>query len=194
MATVTNTNGQFKYVNTNRTEFYQYPKLSHLTYVLNNDGFYYIQFTYEDDYFVKIRLADLTNQPTWVNTQVGAEQAVADISSWIQQATTSAVITSPIGNNTQANSVSVTLATDETGQVRTPGIIRPTGSGNVSSVASVFYSVSVANVGAANGTILSGTTVKPGEVFNFSADAVNNYFTSFAYDATGTEFAIIYVS
>ena len=82
-----------------------------------------------------------------------------------------------------------------TGLARTPGVIRPTGSGNVSSAAATFFSVSVANVGAANGTVLASlTTIKPGEVLNFSADAINNFFNSFAYDATGTEFIIIYVA
>jgi len=81
-----------------------------------------------------------------------------------------------------------------TGVARTPGIIRPTIAGNVNSAAATFYSVSVANVGLANGTVLVGAVIKPGEVLNFSADALNNYFTSFAYDATGTEFVIIFVS
>jgi hypothetical protein len=107
--------------------------------------------------------------------------------------TIDANIVSPIGQQLMQDSVAVTLASDQLGIARTPGIIRPTASGNVSSSAATFYSVSVANVGAANGTVLSGTTIKPGEVLNFSADAVNNYFTSFAYDATGTEFIIIFV-
>jgi hypothetical protein len=82
-----------------------------------------------------------------------------------------------------------------TGLLRTTGMIRPTGSGNVNTAApSGFYSVSVANVGSANGTVLSSITIKPGEVLNFSADAINNYFNSFAYNATGTEFIIIYVA
>jgi len=81
-----------------------------------------------------------------------------------------------------------------TGLLRTTGMIRPTGSGNVNTAAATFYSVSVANVGSANGTVLASVTIKPGEVLNFSADAINNYFDSFAYDATGTEFIIIYVS
>jgi len=98
------------------------------------------------------------------------------------------------GQQTMANSISVALASNQAGASRTPGIIRPTTSGNVSSAAATFYSVSVANVGASNGTVLGGTTIKPGEVLNFSADAVNNYFTSFAYNATGTEFIIIYVA
>ena len=98
------------------------------------------------------------------------------------------------GQQTMANSISVALASNQTGASRTTNILRPTGSGNVNSVAATFYSVSVANVGAANGDVLGGTdNIKPGEVLNFSADAVNNYFTSFAYDATGTEFIIIFV-
>ena len=99
------------------------------------------------------------------------------------------------GQQTMANSISVALASNQSGAARTTNILRPTGSGNVNSVAATFYSVSVANVGAANGSVLGGTSnIKPGEVLNFSADAVNNYFTSFAYDATGTEFIIIYVA
>ena len=100
------------------------------------------------------------------------------------------------GQQTMANSISVALASDQLGIARTTGLLRPTGSGNVNTVPASgrIYSVSVANVGAANGSVLGGASnIKPGEVLNFSADAVNNYFTSFAYDATGTEFIIIFV-
>lgn len=98
------------------------------------------------------------------------------------------------GQQTMANSISVALASNQLGIARTTGLLRPTGSGNVNSVAANFFSVSVANVGAADGDILGGTNnIKPGEVLNFSADAINNFFTSFAYDATGTEFIIIFV-
>lgn len=87
-----------------------------------------------------------------------------------------------------------TIATNTTGVSRTPGIIRPNNtSGNLNTVAATFYSVSLGNVGTANGTVL-GATIKPGEILNFSADAVNNFFNSFVYDATGTEFIIIYVA
>jgi hypothetical protein len=99
------------------------------------------------------------------------------------------------GQQTMANSISVALASNQTGAARTAGILRPTAAGNVNSVAATFYSVSVANVGSADGSVLGvASNIKPGEVLNFSADAINNYFNSFAYDATGTEFIIIYVS
>ena len=103
------------------------------------------------------------------------------------------------GQQTMANSISVALASDQLGIARTTGLLRPTGAtaiGNVNTVPASgrIYSVSVANVGAANGSVLGGVgNIKPGEVLNFSADAVNNYFTSFAYNATGTEFIIIFV-
>lgn len=104
-------------------------------------------------------------------------------------------IVSPLGQQTMANSVSVALASNQAGAARTAGMIRPAGGGptNLNLTVPTFYSVSVANVGSANGTVL-GATIKPGEVLNFSADAINNFFNSFAYDATGTEFIIIYVS
>lgn len=99
-----------------------------------------------------------------------------------------------VGKKPNNASLSVTLANNELGIARTPGMIRPNNvSGNVNSVAATFYSVSVANVGTASGLVL-GQTIKAGEILNFSADAINNYFSSFAYDATGTEFVIIYVS
>lgn len=102
-------------------------------------------------------------------------------------------IEAAIGNLATEATLQV-VETNTTGVARTPGIIRPNNtSGDVNTVAATFYSVSVANVGLADGTVL-GATIKPGEVLNFSADALNNFFTSFAYDATGTEFIIIYVA
>lgn len=92
--------------------------------------------------------------------------------------------------NVESNAQQVSVNT--TGVKRAPGIIRPTGVGDINTIVPTFYSVSVANVGLSNGTIL-GAVIKPGEVLNFSGDALNNYFISFDYDATGTEFVIIFV-
>ena len=77
--------------------------------------------------------------------------------------------------------------------LRTASMFRTTASGNLSSVATEIYSVSVSNVGTANGIVL-GSTLKPGETVNFDASSLNHYFNSFAYNATGTEFIIIYVA
>lgn len=80
---ITNTNNQFRIVSGGKTEFYKYEQISNVAWVRNTDGNYYVQFTYEDDYFVKINLSQVENQPTWTNTAAGAEQAVATISTWI---------------------------------------------------------------------------------------------------------------
>ena len=79
------------------------------------------------------------------------------------------------------------------GLLRSPNILRTSSLGNLSSVATEIYSVSVANVGIANG-VVQGEELKPGETVNFDAGSLNHYFNSFAYDSTSTEFIIIYVS
>lgn len=90
------------------------------------------------------------------------------------------------------NSYLATLVTNTTSVQRTPNFIRVTGSG---SIAVETYSVSVANVGTGNGSIL-GSTIKPGETLNFDAGSLNNFYTTgtFTYDGTGTELIIIYNS
>jgi hypothetical protein len=89
-----------------------------------------------------------------------------------------------------------TTATNTTGVARTPGMIRATGAGPldlVTVVGSNLYSVSVANVGSTDATVL-GATIKPNESLNFNADAVNNFFTTFTYDPLTSELLFIYVS
>lgn len=68
-------------------------------------------------------------------------------------------------------------------------IIRPTTSGTITPGQ---LSVSIANVGTANGTV-KGVTVKPGETVSFSGGGIATTLDSIAYNATGTEFLIITV-
>ena len=77
-----------------------------------------------------------------------------------------------------------------TGAARTTTIIRPAAAGTIPDGA---FSVSIANVGSGNGTV-KATTLKPGEVINLDAGAINNTLDTIDYDATGTEFLIAYVS
>lgn len=122
------------------------------------------------------------------------EQLLADLILELQNGI-NVTIVNPLGQQIMDDSISVTVASDQLGIARTPRILRPTGAGNVNTTAATFYSVSVANVGTADGSVLGGTNnIKPGEVLNFSGDALNNYFTSFTYNASGTEFIIIFVS
>lgn len=57
------------------------------------------------------------------------------------------------------------------------------------------FSFSVANVGTGNGTVL-GATIKPGEIVNYDASAMNNFFTTgvVTVDGTGTELLISWIT
>jgi hypothetical protein len=191
MISVTNLYDQLLINIDGQQNFYQFPKLSNITWTLNRDGNYYIQLTYEDDYFVKINLAEVStiSNPGWTNNLAGAQYAVNEIASWIG-ADTNVVINSPIGSQPDNKSVSVTIANNEEGIGVTPFFVRTSTTGSVSTKC---YSLSVSNVGAANGTFLS-STIKPGETLNFNAGAINNIYASstFSWDGTGTELIIIY--
>jgi len=75
-------------------------------------------------------------------------------------------------------------------QVRATNVVRTSAAGSVSAGK---YSVSFGNVGPANGTV-KGTTLKPFETINFDAGTLNNTLDAIDYDATGTDFLIIYLS
>jgi hypothetical protein len=68
-------------------------------------------------------------------------------------------------------------------------ITRPTTSGTINTGQ---LSVSIANVGTANGTV-KGVTLKPGETVSFSGGGIATVLDAIAYNATGTEFLIITV-
>jgi len=58
-----------------------------------------------------------------------------------------------------------------------------------SPIAAGKRSVSVANVGVANG-VWMGAVIKPGEAFDFSAGGEEDTLDSYSYDGTGTELVI----
>lgn len=221
MIYVNNTSNQLNVIFDTRKDVYAFDSIKSVSLSWDTKGDYYVIINFianDKNNSLRIYLKDVDPTLLWVNTFAGATLAVDTIASWMNQVIevnldaandqvgvygyVNGAVGSPFPLNVNAtgqvaiqdggNSITVDGGT---GLARTPGVIRPTGSGNVSSAAATFFSVSVANVGAANGTVLASlTTIKPGEVLNFSADAINNYFTSFAYNATGTEFIIIYVA
>lgn len=75
-------------------------------------------------------------------------------------------------------------------QTRTPTIFRTTSA--APAITTGKKSVSISNVGSANGTVL-GTVLKAGETVNFDAGAINNTLGAIAYDATATEFLVIHL-
>lgn len=95
-----------------------------------------------------------------------------------------------IGQTNMAGSVSVTLANNQAGVVRTPTFLRPTGSNGT--VGPNIYSASFASVGTAN-AIVGGINLKPGETINFDAGAINNTLGAITYSTitAGAELIII---
>ena len=210
---VNNTDNQLNINNNGILDVYAVRSIKSISKGIDASGNYYIAINFianDKNNSLRIYLSEVSSPVAWTNDLTGANAALADIRDWlsevieveISEANDSILVYGWDGTTnrkikTDANGelqVDV-LSLPNPGYSRTTNILRPTGSGNVNSVAATFYSVSVANVGSADGSVLGGTSnIKPGEVLNFSADAVNNYFTSFAYDATGTEFIIIYVA
>jgi len=73
---------------------------------------------------------------------------------------------------------------------RRPGVISTSTSG---STTAGWYSFSIANVGAAAGTV-DGASIPAGTTLNFDAGVLNNTLASISYDATGTTFVITFIS
>jgi len=75
-------------------------------------------------------------------------------------------------------------------EAKVTNVVRTSTTGTIAAGA---FSASFGNVGAANGTV-KGVTIKPGETINFDAGAMNNTLDAIAYNGTGTELLIIYIS
>jgi hypothetical protein len=158
--------------NTN-PEYYLYSSIKSVSWTKDVIGNYFLLINFitdDSDNPLKVKLLDTgssTSAAQYANTEVGAKLAVQDLHTWIN------------------NSFELINA-----NTRVPVLIRVTTSGTI---APVVYSISVSNVGAANGTFLGGT-IKPGETLNFDAGALNNFYAAgtIAYNGTGTELVIIY--
>lgn len=214
---VNNTDNQLNIIVNGVLDVYNVSSIKSVSRAIDASGNHYISINFianDKNNSVRIPLSEVTLPVGWTNDTTGAIAAVEDIRDWlsevveveISEANDSILVYGYDGVNNQpiaVDSSGVLAIQDNGGSItvdggsglsRTPGMIRPNNvAGNVNSVAATFYSVSVANVGSASGLVL-GQTIKAGEILNFSADAINNYFSSFTYDATGTEFVIIYVS
>jgi hypothetical protein len=185
---VTNTNNQLRIVTSSNTQFYKYEGISNVTWVQSN-GDYSVLITYEDDYFVRLPLARITNQVTWTNNVAGANIAVDTISGWIN-AVTSGLATEDTLQIIEANT---------TGTSKTPGYI--ISSNDFGAIAIDVTSVSFSNNSSVDADIsvdgVNYTTLPAGVTLNFDAGAISNYYpaNTFAYDTAsypGSSIIIIY--
>lgn len=171
MIQITNTNNQLRIVDSGRIEFYKFEEIESVAWNRSAEDKYYVLITFESEYFLRIELSRIDNQPTWTNDFAGAQAAVIQISIWM---------------NTAVAAITALL----TAAARTPNFLRPTGVSGT--IAAGTFSMSFASVGTANATV-GGMILKPGETINFDAGALNNTLGAVAYSTTtaGAELIII---
>ena len=99
----------------------------------------------------------------------------------------SAAIAYPLGDWSDTESVSVTIARNEVGIEKTPTMLRAVVGGTVAAGA---FSVSFANVGTITETVL-GANLEPGETVSFDAGAINNTLGAITYTASATGILLI---
>lgn len=148
----------------------------------------------------KFLLKDVTNQITWTDDIAGANIAADTIAMWADTSASglateatlqevNAGIPSSLGKKSTANSMSVTLSTNENQGGATPYLLITSAAG---SIGVTTRSIGVANTGLANAIVL-GQVFKPGLELSLNPGEFNTYAAgSFTYDATGTELTITY--
>ncbi len=222
---VTDSFNQLKIVSGNVVQYYKYATVKSLSPVSDSKGDFavIINFIVDDkNNPLVLKMKDISNQGTWINTAVGVNIAIEAISDWMHtdnpstdvtitgwtsplgqepMATSipvviasdqtsipvSAAIAYPLGDWSDTQSVSVTIARNEVGIEKTPTMLRATSGGTVASGA---FSVSFANVGTATATVLT-VNLEPGETVSFDAGAINNTLGSIAYTASATGILLI---
>ena len=180
MYTVTNSNNQLKLSYSNLIEYYEYDNFKSISSGFDTlRGNFYVSINFianDKNNSLRLYLVDISNQPSWTDDTIGAQNAVEQISIW--------------ANST----ISVVLPTN----ARVPRVIRSAGSGTTV-LPGTQFAVSFASTGTANATItVNGVSVilKPGETVSYDAGDPNIFIPGyFSYNTStaGSELLIIYV-
>lgn len=201
---VTDSFNQLRIENGSKVEYYKYATIKSLSAVSDADGNFSVVINFITDDKnnpLVLKLDNISNQPTWVDTALGVNVAIETISDWMHTDNPSTNVTvegwtAPLGQQTEAASIPVVIASDQTGATRQTNILRTSASSSISAGA---YSVSFANVAASgNVRITAGngtpTDLAPGETITFDAGAVNNTLDAISYDASAAEALIVFIS
>jgi hypothetical protein len=188
MIQISDTGGcEMRLVRNGVSEYYSYADIKSVSPYKNANGEFIIIFNFINesrDSTLRLPLALIDNQPTWTDVNL----AIIDIQGWMGACnSTTALATEATLQNVQIDTTGIVLNTtpaNRTANIRryanvTGSIVRP-------------FSFSVANVGAATGTLMT-VNLLPNEIVNFDAGALNNEFQVIPFDATGTEFLITWV-
>lgn len=180
MYTIDVINNQLKLTYSNLVEYYEFPTFKSISSGFDTvRGNYYVAINFianDKNNSLRLYLVDITNQPSWTDTSIGAQNAVEQISVW---ANTTIKISLPFAS-------------------KAPRIIRSSGAA-LTAIANSVFSISFASTGTANATIVvAGTSVilKPGETVSYDPRNENIMLSgNFSYDTSlaGSELLIIYV-
>ena len=200
---VTDSFNQLRIQNGSKVEYYKYATIKSLSAVSDADGNFsvVINFTSDDkNNPLLIKLDNVANQTTWVDTALGVNVAIEDISDWMHTDNPSTNVTvegwtAPLGQQTKAASIPVVIASDQ-GVQRQTNMLRNSSNSNIGPG---IYSASFANVAASGDVVITAgngvsAALKPGETISFDPGAVNNTLDRITYDATAAEVLIIYIS
>lgn len=201
---VTDSFNQLRIENGSKVEYYKYATIKSLSAVSDADGNFSVVINFITDDKnnpLVLKLDNIDNQPTWVDTALGVNVAIEDISDWMHTDNPSTNVTvegwtAPLGQQTEAASIPVVIASDQTGTQRQTNMLRNSAN---SFIGPSIYSASFANVHASGDvSITAGNGVtavlKPGETISFDPGAVNNTLDRITYDATAAEVLIIFIS
>ena len=113
---------QLKIERGSKVEYYKYATIKSISPVSdsNNDFAVVINFITDDkDNPLVLKMKDITNQATWLNTGIGVNAAIEAISDWMHTDNPSTNVTvegwtAPLGQKPMATSIPVVIASDQT--------------------------------------------------------------------------------
>lgn len=183
---VNNTDNQLNIETNKILDVYSFDSIKSVSKGLDANGNYYIAINFianDKNNSLRIPLKDVILPVTWTNDLTGADNALADIRSWMNEViSVNAIITSPLGQQSSIYSVSTVLSTEQSGVLISTSAKRYTAADdNASSFGNNILSISFASVGTADARISfdGGTNyivLKPGETLNLDAGGIMNFY------------------
>lgn len=191
---VKNTDNQLNIETNKILDVYSFDSIKSVSKGLDANGNYYIAINFianDKNNSLRIPLKDVIFPVTWTNDLTGADNALYDIRSWMNEViSVNATITSPLGQQSMGDSVSTVLAYDQANVMINVGFERYTNANSDTSGISVL-SISFASVGTANALVsVDGGMIyqdlAPGETLTLDAGGVMNYYNgnNFFWDTT----------
>jgi len=147
------------------SDFYNYSSMKSVSWIKDSKDDYYVIINFianDKNNSLRIKMGSVSNQPGWTNDESGAFNATSKISEWM-------------------NPFNFTSSNVRTANVYNASVTGATSYG--------VYAVSIANVGAANGTV-NGQILPPGVSISFDGGAINNQIDVINFDSNSTTFLI----